>query len=225
VLGNRHEHVRPQHGLLGPDVFVPIAEDTGLILPLSNWVLHAACRAARAWPEGRLLAVKLSPAEFLRGQLVARIAAVLKQSGLEPSRLELEMNDKVLLDDSRHVLTIMQGLKALGVQLLIDDFGTGYSALQYLQTFPLDGLKIDSSFIARLNHNDAGRSVGEAIVDLGQSFSWRVGAEGVQAAEQFGVLRDIQCDEVQGPHLSPPLDQEALLKLYGEAARASRPIT
>ncbi|MDF4206352.1 EAL domain-containing protein [Pseudomonas protegens] len=215
----------PQHGLLGPDVFVPIAEDTGLILPLSNWVLHAACRAARAWPEGRLLAVKLSPAEFLRGQLVARIAAVLKQSGLEPSRLELEMTDKVLLDDSRHVLTIMQGLKALGVQLLIDDFGTGYSALQCLQTFPLDGLKIDSSFIARLNHNDAGRSIVEAIVDLGHALSLRVVAEGVQAAEQFGVLRDIQCDEVQGPHLSPPLDQEALLKLYGEAARASRPIT
>ncbi len=138
------------------------------------------------------------------------------------------MTDKVLLDDSRHVLTIMQGLKALGVQLLIDDFGTGYSALQCLQTFPLDGLKIDSSFIARLNHNDAGRSIVEAIVDLGHALSLRVVAEGVQAAEQFGVLRDIQCDEVQGPHLSPPLDQEALLKLYGEApgprARSPEPV-
>jgi len=135
------------------------------------------------------------------------------------------MTDKVLLDDSRHVLTLMQGLKALGVQLLIDDFGTGYSALHYLQTFPLDGLKIDSSFVARLHHNDAGRSIVEAIVSLGHALALRVVAEGVHTPEQLRALRDIQCDEVQGAHLGPPLDQEALLALYGEAARASRLIT
>ncbi|KAF0866843.1 EAL domain-containing protein [Pseudomonas sp. LD120] len=215
----------PRRGLLGPEVFLPIAEDTGLILPLSNWVLQAACRAARAWPERLLLAVKLAPAEFQRGQLLARTAAVLKQSGFEPSRLELQMTDKVLLDDSRHVLTIMQGLKSLGVQLLIDDFGTGYSALQYLQTFPLDGLKIDSSFVARLHHNDAGRSIVEAIVSLGHALALRVVAEEVETPEQLRVLRDIHCDEVQGAYLGSPLDQEALLALFGEASRASRSIT
>lgn len=212
----------PQRGLLGPEVFLPIAEDTGLILPLSNWVLHAACRAARAWPERLLLAVNLSAAEFQRGQLVARIRTVLGQSGLAPSRLVLEMTDKALLDDGRQVLEIMQGLKALGVQLLMDDFGSGYSALQYLRTFPLDGLKIDSSLVAGLGGNQAGHSIVQAIVDLGHALSLKVIAEGVESPEQYQALQDIQCDQAQGPHLSPPLDSDAWVRLCTELSQASR---
>ncbi|WP_025128296.1 EAL domain-containing protein [Pseudomonas sp. PH1b] len=214
----------PQHGLLGPEVFGPLAEDTGLILPLSNWVLHAACRAARTWPERLLVAVNLSPTEFQRGQLVAQVRTVLGQSGIDPSRLELDMTDKALLDNSQQVLGIMQGLKALGVRLLLDDFGTGHSALQYLQTFPLDGLKIDSSFVAGLSQDETARSIVEAIIDLGHALSLRVIAEGVETPEQLKVLRDIRCDEAQGPHLSPPLDSAALLALCDAGARASRSI-
>ncbi|MFJ7142670.1 EAL domain-containing protein [Pseudomonas protegens] len=203
----------PRRGLLGPEVFMPIAEDTGLILPLSNWVLHAACHAARTWPERLLLAVNLSATEFQRGQLVARIRSVLGQSGLAPERLLLEVTDKALLEDSRQVQEIMLGLKALGVQLLMDDFGSGYSALQYLRTFPLDGLKIDSSLVAGLGGNQGGHSIVRAIVDLGHALSLKVIAKGVETPEQFAALCDIQCDEVQGLHLSPPLDNDTLLRL------------
>ncbi|NBF11697.1 bifunctional diguanylate cyclase/phosphodiesterase [Pseudomonas sp. Fl4BN1] len=211
----------PQRGLLEPEVFVPIAEDSGLILPLSDWVLHAACRAARSWPGHLLLAVKLSSSEFQRGQLVARINGALIRSGLEPSRLELEVTDKMLFDDSRQVLTSMQGLKALGVRLLMDDFGTGYSALQFLQSFPLDGLKIDHSLVARMHGNDTGRSIVQAIVDLAHALSLRVVAEGVETTEQLKLLHAIQCDEVQGSHLGPPLETAGLLALCAEAAQAA----
>lgn len=210
----------PRRGLLGPEVFMPIAEDTGLILPLSNWVLHAACRAARGWPEHLQLAVNLSACEFQRGQLVARIRSVLGQSGLAPSRLVLEVADKTLLDDGRQVQDIMGGLKALGVQLLLDDFGSGCSALQDLRTYPLDGLKIDSGLVAGLGCSPAGRSIVQAIVDLGHALGLKVLAEGVDTPEQFAALRDIRCDEVQGRHLSPPLDADALLQLCAQAPRA-----
>ena len=199
---------------------MPIAEDTGLILPLSNWVLQAACRAARAWPEHLQLAVHLSACEFQRGQLVARIRSVLAQSGLAPSRLLLEVADKALLDDGRPVQDIMGGLKALGVQLVLDDFGSGCSALQDLRTYPLDCLKIDSGLVAGLGRSPAGRSIVQAIVDLGHALSLKVLAEGVDTPEQFAALRDIRCDEVQGRYLSPPLDGDALLQLCAQAPRA-----
>ncbi|MCO7613480.1 EAL domain-containing protein [Pseudomonas chlororaphis] len=215
----------PRRGLLGPEVFMPIAEDTGLILPLSNWVLHAACRVAQGWPEPLQLAVSLSACEFQRGQMVARIRSVLGQSGLAPSRLVLEVSDKALLDDGRQVQDIMDGLKALGVQLLLDDFGSGCSALQHLRTYPLDGLKIDSSLVAGLGRSPAGRSIVQAIVDLGHALNLKVLAEGVETPEQFAALRDMRCDEVQGRYLSPPLDRDAMLQLAVQARRADRSST
>lgn len=204
----------PRHGLLGPEVFVPIAEDSGLILPLSNWVLQAACQAALDWPQELPVAVKVSSAEFQRARLVARVKAALEHSGLAAGRLELELSDKLLLDDRRQVLDIMRGLKTLGVGLLMDDFGTGYWALQHLQSLPLDGLKIDRSFVAGLAGNAAGRSIVQAIVDLGHALSLRVVAEGVQDQQQFQALRDIGCDEVQGLYLAGPLLNQNLLDLF-----------
>lgn len=206
----------PQHGLLGPEVFVPIAEDSGLILPLSNWVLHAACKTAQAWPEPLRIAVKVSASEFQRAKLVPRIKAVLEHSGLAPERLELEMTDKLLLDDRRQVLEVMRGLKALGVNLLMDDFGSGHWALQHLQNLPLDGLKVDRSFVAALVDNPAGRSIVQAVIDLGHALSLRVIAEGVASAEQFEILRQVRCDEVQGPFLAGPLAAEGLSTLFAE---------
>jgi predicted signal transduction protein with EAL and GGDEF domain len=215
----RWEH--PERGLLSPDVFIPIAEETGLILPLSNWVLHTACRAASTWPEELFVSVNLSPTEFQRGQLVSRVQAVLAQTGLNPARLELELTENVMLDDAKGALQIMHDLKALGVRLAMDDFGTGYSSLSYLRSFPFDGLKIDRSFISGLAASGDDQSIIEAIVGLGRALSLTVTAEGVETIEQLQALQDARCDEVQGYFLSRPMDAQAIGHLIGVHAKHS----
>jgi diguanylate cyclase (GGDEF)-like protein len=215
----RWEH--PERGLLSPDVFIPIAEETGLILPLSNWVLHTACMAASTWPEELFVSVNLSPTEFQRGQLVSRVQAVLTQTGLNPARLELELTENVMLDDAKGALQIMHDLKALGVRLAMDDFGTGYSSLSYLRSFPFDGLKIDRSFISGLAASGDDQSIIEAIVGLGRALSLTVTAEGVETIEQLQALQDARCDEVQGYFLSRPMDAQAIGHLIGVHAKHS----
>jgi len=207
----RWEH--PRRGLLGPDVFIPIAEETGLILPLSNWVLHAACQAAAGWPEDVMISVNLSSTEFQRGHLVARVKAVLVETGLNPARLELELTESVMLNDEKIALDTMQGLKALGVRLLMDDFGTGYSSLSYLRSFPFDGLKIDRSFVGGLTASGGDQSIIQAIVGLGRALSLTVTAEGVETLDQLKALKDVQCDEAQGFYLSVPVNAQAISAL------------
>lgn len=207
----RWEH--PLRGLLGPDVFIPIAEETGLILPLSNWVLHAACQAAAGWPEDVMISVNLSSTEFQRGHLVARVKSVLAETGLNPARLELELTESVMLNDEKVALSIMQGLKALGVRLLMDDFGTGYSSLSYLRSFPFDGLKIDRSFVGGLTASGGDQSIIQAIVGLGRALSLTVTAEGVETIEQLKALKIVQCDEAQGFYLSMPMNAQAISEL------------
>ncbi|CAM2983224.1 PAS domain S-box-containing protein/diguanylate cyclase (GGDEF) domain-containing protein [Pseudomonas gessardii] len=203
----------PRRGLLGPDVFIPIAEETGLILPLSNWVLYTACRAAAGWPEEVMISVNLSSTEFQRGHLVARVKAVLVETGLNPARLELELTESVMLNDEKVALNIMQGLKALGVRLLMDDFGTGYSSLSYLRSFPFDGLKIDRSFVGGLTASGGDQSIIQAIVGLGRALSLTVTAEGVETIDQLKALKDVQCDEAQGFYLSVPMNAQAIGEL------------
>jgi len=210
----RWEH--PQRGLLGPDVFIPIAEETGLILPLSNWVLHAACKAAALWPDDVMISVNLSSTEFQRGHLVARVKSVLADTGLNPVRLELELTESVMLNDEKMALSIMQGLKALGVRLLMDDFGTGYSSLSYLRSFPFDGLKIDRSFVGGLTASGGDQSIIQAIVGLGRALSLTVTAEGVETDDQLKALKDVHCDEAQGFYLSQPMDAQAISDLIGD---------
>ncbi|MFW0754766.1 EAL domain-containing protein [Pseudomonas sp. H11T01] len=202
----------PVRGLLGPDIFIPVAEETGLILPLSNWVLHTACIAASTWPEQFFVSVNLSPTEFQRGHLVARVQAVLLETGLSPARLELELEltENVMLDDAKGALNIMRGLKALGVRLAMDDFGTGYSSLSYLRSFPFDGLKIDRSFVCGLTASGDDQSIIQAIVGLGRALSLTVTAEGVETMEQLRALQGARCDEVQGYFLSKPVDARAI---------------
>jgi len=203
----------PQRGLLGPELFVPIAEETGLILPLSNWVLHTACRAAASWPDGVVVSVNLSSTEFQRGHLVARVKTALAETGLDPARLELELTESVMLDGAQGALSIMQGLKALGVRLLMDDFGTGYSSLSYLRSFPFDGLKIDRSFVGGLTASGGDHSIIQAIVGLGRALSLTVTAEGVETLDQLSALKAVQCDEAQGFYLSEPMDAQAMAQL------------
>lgn len=203
----------PQRGLLGPDVFIAIAEETGLILPLSNWVLRTACMTAATWPEDIFVSVNLSPTEFQRGQLVSRVQAVLDETGLKPGRLELELTENVMLEDAKGALQIMRDLKALGVRLSMDDFGTGYSSLSYLRSFPFDGLKIDRSFVSGLAVSGDDQSIIEAIVGLGRALSLTVTAEGVETMEQLEALHEAHCDEVQGYFLSRPIDAQAIGEL------------
>ena len=194
-------------------MFIPIAEETGLILPLSNWVLHAACQAAAGWPDDVMISVNLSSTEFQRGHLVARVKAVLVETGLNPARLELELTESVMLNDEKVALDTMQGLKALGVRLLMDDFGTGYSSLSYLRSFPFDGLKIDRSFVGGLTASGGDQSIIQAIVGLGRALSLTVTAEGVETLDQLKALKDVQCDEAQGFYLSVPVNAQAISAL------------
>lgn len=200
----------PQRGLLSPDTFIAIAETTGLIVPLSSWVLRAACLEAMGWSEELIVSVNLSPLEFQHGQLVARIKSVLEETGLPPSRLELEITEGVMFEDAEGALVIMQALKDLGVRLAMDDFGTGYSSLSYLRTFPFDGLKIDRSFIADLGGSQNNQAIIRAIIALGRALSLTVTAEGVESQEQLDILRQYDCEEAQGYFLDRPMQPAQL---------------
>ncbi len=203
----------PTRGWLPPDMFIPIAEETGLIVALGNWVLANACTVAASWPEPLFVSVNLSPVEFQRGQLVSRVETALANTGLRPSRLELELTESVMLDDAKGALQTLQELKGLGVRLALDDFGTGYSSLSYLRNFPFDGLKIDRSFICELTDSADDQSIIQAIVGLGRALSLTVTAEGIETPEQLAVLENVQCDEAQGYLLSRPVDATTLFGL------------
>jgi diguanylate cyclase (GGDEF)-like protein/PAS domain S-box-containing protein len=205
----------PEHGLISPDTFIPIAEESGLILALSNWVLNTACTSAAQWPDSLFVSVNLSPTEFKQGNLIERIQQSLDDSGIDPARVELEITESVMLEDASGALEIMRTLKRLGVRIAMDDFGTGYSSLSYLRAFPFDGLKIDRSFLNRLDESEDDKAIIQAIVGLGRALALTVTAEGIETAEQLKLLKAVSCDEGQGYFLSRPLDVEAFNTLVG----------
>jgi diguanylate cyclase (GGDEF)-like protein/PAS domain S-box-containing protein len=210
--------VRWQHrerGLLAPDAFIAIAEETGLIASLGDWVLNAACRQAIEWPDTLFVSVNVSSKEFQVGQLVERVEAALRASGLAASRLELELTESVMVEDADNALQVMQALKSLGVRLSMDDFGTGYSSLSYLRLFPFDGLKIDRSFVNRLGESPADLAIVEAVVGLGRALSLTVTAEGIETCEHLRLLNSVACAEGQGYYLSRPVDEVKFGKLLG----------
>lgn len=199
--------VRWQHpirGYLPPDGFVSVAEEAGLIVPLSDWVLRKACLEAKGWAENTFVSVNLSPIEFKRSDLVARIERVLAETGISPARLELEVTESVMLDNATDALAVMNSLKSLGVRLVMDDFGTGYSSLSYIQIYPFDGIKIDRSFIAALDGSASGRAIMEAIIGMGNAMSMVITAEGVETQEQLEILTQLQCHQAQGFYLGRP---------------------
>ncbi|MDR8389285.1 EAL domain-containing protein [Pseudomonas sp. JL2] len=214
----------PERGLIPPDTFIPIAEESGLILSLSNWVIDTACRYAARWPESLFVSVNLSPSEFKRGNLVERLQKILFDSGIDPTRVELEITEGVMLEDAEGALKVMRTLKRLGVRISMDDFGTGYSSLSYLRTFPFDGLKIDRSFLNKLVESDDNMSIIQAIVGLGRALSLTVTAEGIETAEHLQLLKAVSCDEGQGYFLSRPLSMDAFSALVkvGETTGTKR---
>jgi EAL domain-containing protein (putative c-di-GMP-specific phosphodiesterase class I) len=192
-------------GFVSPAVFVPVAEEIGLISAIGAFVLRRACQCAAGWPEHLTVAVNLSPEQFRDGSAVTAVRAALARSGLKPHRLELEITESLLLADSEAVLADLAELQAMGVAIVMDDFGTGYSSLSYLWKFPFAKVKIDRSFLRGLDGRDASAFRGtpvdgilRAVLSLSRSLRLRVTAEGVETEAQAAFLRDLGCDELQG---------------------------
>ena len=188
----------PERGMISPAEFIPVAEDTGLINPLGVQILKRACGDAAQWPDDIRVAVNLSPLQFRAGNLLSVVMDALRQSGLPPRRLELEITETLLLDKSDEVLATLHALRALGVRISMDDFGTGYSSLSYLRSFPFDKIKIDQTFVRGLGDNREGQAIVSAIVSLGVSLGVTITAEGVETESELHCLRSAGCHEGQG---------------------------
>ena len=188
----------PARGMVSPAEFIPVAEETGLINPIGNLMLRRACMDAAGWPGDARVAVNLSPLQFRVGNLLAVVMDALKQSGLPPKRLELEITETLLLEKSDQVLATLHALRALGVRISMDDFGTGYSSLSYLRSFPFDKIKIDRSFVSDLAANQGAQAIVRSIISLGMSLGVTITAEGVETEAELGCLRAEGCHEGQG---------------------------
>ena len=215
----------PQRGLLAPGDFIALAEDTGLIIPVGRWVLREACRQMQAWHQQPrhgaplVVAVNLSARQFRHATLLEDIAAILKETGLDPQFLKLEITESVVLDSVDSTLSTLRALKALGVQLAIDDFGTGYSSLNYLKQFPIDVIKIDRSFIQGLGETAQDTAMIAAMITLGHALGFQVLTEGVETSDQLAQLDTLQCDLAQGYLFARPLPAETVAEYLAHHCR------
>jgi predicted signal transduction protein with EAL and GGDEF domain len=205
----------PERGLVPPSDFVPIAEETGIIVPIGEWVLREACMAASKWPENVRIAVNLSPVQFKNRALVNQVTSALHEAGLDPSRLELEITESLLLANTELTLEMLHRLRALGVRISMDDFGTGYSSLSYLRAFPFDKIKIDRSFMTGLSPREDNMAIIKAVIGLGKSLGMSTTAEGIETEDQLAAVREQGCNEVQGFLFSPPLPVSGVEALLG----------
>jgi diguanylate cyclase (GGDEF)-like protein len=203
----RWEH--PERGLIHPLQFIPIAEESGLIVPIGKWVLLEGCRQARAWLDAGLppvrMAVNVSAVQFMDDDFLENVRDALRVTKIDPSNLELELTETVLMQDADSAMESLHALKAIGVQLAVDDFGTGYSSFSYLRRFPLDALKVDRSFIAEIGAGSDNATILSALINIGKSLKHRVVAEGVETLEQVDFLRRQGCSEAQGYYFSHPV--------------------
>jgi diguanylate cyclase (GGDEF)-like protein/PAS domain S-box-containing protein len=207
----------PQLGMVSPAEFIPLAEETGLIVPLSEWVLRTACLQGREWQEqglGITVAVNLSARQFNEPTLFETISTILLETGFSPKLLDLELTEGTVMRQGGETLAVLERLRRLGIQVSLDDFGTGYSSLSYLKRFPIDILKIDRSFVQDIGeHRDGGESLAAVIIAMGRSLKMKVIGEGVETEEQLEYLRQHGCDVFQGYYFSRPVDAEALTQL------------
>jgi diguanylate cyclase (GGDEF)-like protein/PAS domain S-box-containing protein len=195
----------PQRGFVSPAEFIPLAEESGLIVAMGEWILREACKEAASWKVPMQVAVNLSPVQFTHGDLVGLVHSILLETGLAPDRLELEITEGVLIEDFDRGLALLRRLKALGVRISMDDFGSGYSSLSYLQAFPFDKIKIDRTFVTNLGRNPQSAAIVRAVIDLGHALEMSIVAEGVETEEQLGFLIEEGCDAVQGYFIGKPL--------------------
>jgi diguanylate cyclase len=199
----------PQRGLISPNEFIPVAEDTGLIIDIGEWSLRQACLQAMHWQRTGYpllqVAVNFSPRQFRREGVVEAVSRILRETGLNPACLELEITESTILEHAEQVIVTLKGLSSIGVQLSIDDFGTGYSSLSYLKRFPIDKLKIDQSFVHDVSSDPDDAAIVTAIIAMARSLSLTVIAEGVETADQLAFLKALGCNRAQGYYFSRPL--------------------
>src|SRR5882757_8815745 len=207
----------PMRGFVPPADFIPLAEESGLIVEMGEWILREACREAASWPVPLQIAVNLSPAQFMHGDVVSLVHSILLETGLAPGRLELEITEGVLIEDFDRGLALLRRLKALGVRVSMDDFGSGYSSLSYLQAFPFDKIKIDRAFVMNLGRNPQSAAIVRAVIGLGHGLEMSIVAEGVETQEQLGFLSQEGCDAVQGYFIGKPLPIGQYAALVGRS--------
>ncbi|MEA3436911.1 MAG: bifunctional diguanylate cyclase/phosphodiesterase, partial [Thermodesulfobacteriota bacterium] len=220
----------PTQGLVYPDLFIPVAEETGLIIPIGRWVLKKACRDLRRWDKQvksklpLFMSVNISSKQFLRPSLIDDIKEILDETGLPPDQLKLEITETALMEDVHETIPLMQKLKDFGVQIVVDDFGTGYSSMSYLQQLPIDTLKVDQSFISRIekNNDDENKNIVETIVSLAHKLGLKVVAEGVETAEQHSILSNMKCQLAQGFLFSKPLEKKKMDVLIRKIEKFSK---
>jgi predicted signal transduction protein with EAL and GGDEF domain len=225
----------PEWGLVRPERFIPLAEETGLIVPIGEWVLRETCRHTREWLERGLrpglVSVNLSARQFRQEGLVRKVASILEETGLDPKHLEIELTESMVMHNVQAAIATLHGLKSLGLQLSVDDFGTGYSSLAYLKDFPIDTLKIDRSFVRQIGAGEGAGSgadpaeegvIAKAVIQLGHALHLKVIGEGVETDAQVRFLRRHGCDEAQGFFYGEPLPVEAFGKLLGRAKARPR---
>jgi diguanylate cyclase (GGDEF)-like protein len=207
----------PTQGPISPARFIPVAEDCGLILPIGNWVLREACKQARAWMDAKLplatIAVNISAMEFRDDRFLAGIFKILDDTQLDPKYLELELTESVLMKHVDSTKSILDALRAKGIQLAVDDFGTGYSSLSYLRKFSIDAIKIDQSFIRQITTAPDDTTIVTAMIGMGRSLKLRVVAEGVETQEELDFLKARQCEEAQGYYFSRPVPPEQFAQI------------
>jgi EAL domain-containing protein (putative c-di-GMP-specific phosphodiesterase class I) len=208
----------PQEGIVSPARFIPMAEETGLIVPIGYWVLRNACAQNRAWQDAGLpsicLSVNLSQRQLREKDLVENIGRILEETGLAPEYLELELPESLIRQDNESFIATVRAIKALGVKISIEDFGTGHSSLAHLKRFPVDKLKIDRSFVRDIAVDEDDTTVIKAIIGLGQTLNLEVVAEGVETGEQYHFLRGNHCDVMQGSFVSMPVPGDEFRRLF-----------
>jgi EAL domain-containing protein (putative c-di-GMP-specific phosphodiesterase class I) len=218
----------PKRGLISPVQFIPLAEETGLIVQIGQWVLEDACRRTAAWHVAQpqdppvTVGVNLSARQFMQADLVEEVARALFTSRLNPGSLKLEITESVLVRDIDGTIEKLWALKDLGVQLAIDDFGTGYSSLTYLKRFPVDTLKIDRSFVSGLGQDSNDTAIVRSVVALAKSLNLAVTGEGIETAEQLGQLQALGCDRGQGYLFAKPLDADEIDEILVQGLRVPR---
>jgi predicted signal transduction protein with EAL and GGDEF domain len=209
----------PEHGLIMPADFIPIAEEIGLIVPIGEWVIRRACQDASAWPDDIRVAVNLSPTQLGSSMLFPTVLNALKAAQLPAHRLELEITEAVLMQNTEATLRTLHGLRALGIRVSMDDFGTGYSSLSYLRSFPFDKIKIDRCFITGLGDGNESAAIVQAVAGLAQQLSMTTTAEGVETRAQLERVRELGCTDVQGYFYSPPVPANELATLFAKQSK------
>jgi EAL domain-containing protein (putative c-di-GMP-specific phosphodiesterase class I) len=216
----------PQFGLVAPSEFIPLAEDTGLIVPIGEWVLREACQQSRRWQDAGFapiqMAVNISARQFHEQDLSQTVIRILDETGLAPGHLELELTESSIMQNAELAASVMSRLKNMGVNISIDDFGTGFSSLGALKRLPIDALKVDQSFVRDLTTDQDDAALVMAIITLAHNLRLRVIAEGVETEEQLRFLQLLRCDEIQGYFFSKPVPAEALVSQFDSAPRGSK---